>query len=180
LDVCNQRIENQAIKNLDVLYNKIVLVFEGIDYFLDKNNGREGNIAFWLPKCFPKNVKVIVTADRDSESMKYFDKLECHKVSVPSDVGIMRSMVKSHAEKELCVEGNIKNELLWIAEENLKQPEVTSLYAKAFLSCLLPEKHEAVELSETSLISIQGCLEKIDKAKLKTLRNVEEMFAFVL
>ena len=40
LDVCNQRIENQAIKNLDVLYNKIILVFEGIDYFVDKNNGR--------------------------------------------------------------------------------------------------------------------------------------------
>lgn len=63
LDVCNQRIENQAIKNLDILYDKIILVFEGIDYFLDRNTGKEGNIAFWLPKCFPKNVKVIVTAD---------------------------------------------------------------------------------------------------------------------
>ena len=96
LDVCNQRIENQAIKNLDILYNKIILVFEGIDYFLDKNNGREGNIAFWLPRVFPKNVKVIVTADRDSESMKYFNKLECHRVSMPSDVGVMRGMVKSY------------------------------------------------------------------------------------
>lgn len=109
LDVCNQRIENQAIKNLDVLYNKIILVFEGIDYFLDKNNGREGNIAFWLPRVFPKNVKVIVTADRDSESMKYFNKLECHRVSMPSDVGVMRGMVKSYFEKELYVEGKIKN-----------------------------------------------------------------------
>jgi hypothetical protein len=27
LDVCDQRIENQAIKNLDVHYNKIILVF---------------------------------------------------------------------------------------------------------------------------------------------------------
>lgn len=40
LDVCNQRIENQAIKNLDVLFNKIILVFEGIDYFTDKSNGK--------------------------------------------------------------------------------------------------------------------------------------------
>jgi hypothetical protein len=62
--VCNQRIENQAIKNLDVLYNKIILVFEGIDCFQDRNNGKEGNIAFWLPKLFPKNVKVIVSANR--------------------------------------------------------------------------------------------------------------------
>ena len=91
------------------MYNKIILVFEGIDYFLDKNNGREGNIAFWLPRIFPKNVKVIVTADRDSESMKYFNKLECHRVSMPSDVGVMRGMVKSHFDKELCIGGSIKN-----------------------------------------------------------------------
>jgi hypothetical protein len=51
---------------MDVQYNKIILVFEGIDYFTDRNNGKEGNIAFWLPKLFPKNVKVIVTADRES------------------------------------------------------------------------------------------------------------------
>jgi hypothetical protein len=103
LDVCNQRIENQAIKNLDVLYNKIILVFEGIDYFMDRNTGREGNIAFWLPKCFPKNVKVIVTADRESESMRYFTRLGCPRVNIPYDVAIMRSMVRAHLEKRLCI-----------------------------------------------------------------------------
>ena len=41
--------------------------------------------------------------------MKYFNKLECHKINVPSDVGIMRNMVKSHAEKELFIQGNLKN-----------------------------------------------------------------------
>lgn len=105
LDVCNQRIENQAIKNLDIHYNKIILVFEGIDYFMDRNNGKEGNIAFWLPKYFPKNVKVIVTADRESESMKYFTKLGCQKVNIPYDINIMKSMIKSHLEKKLSVEG---------------------------------------------------------------------------
>lgn len=109
LDVCDQRIENQAIKNMDVHYNKIVLVFEGIDYFLDKNNGKEGNIAFWLPKCFPKNVKVIVTADKESESMRYFNKLGCRKVSIPFDAGNMRSMINNHSEKQLCIEGPLKS-----------------------------------------------------------------------
>ena len=66
LDVCNQRIENQAIQNLETIYEKIILVFEGIDYFLDRGTGKEGNIAFWLPKYFPKNVKVIITADGES------------------------------------------------------------------------------------------------------------------
>lgn len=96
LDVCNQRIENQAIKNLDVLYNKIILVFEGIDCFQDRSNGKEGNIAFWLPKLFPKNVKVIVSANRESESMKYFTKLGCQKVNIPYDINIMKAMMKNH------------------------------------------------------------------------------------
>jgi hypothetical protein len=116
LDVCNQRIENQAIKNLDVLYNKIILVFEGIDYFLDRSNGKEGNIAFWLPKCFPKNVKVIVTADRESESMKYFNKLGCQKVNIPYDINIMKSMMKQHLDKHLCVEGTVKEQLVRVLD----------------------------------------------------------------
>lgn len=83
-------------------------MFEGIDYFLDKSSGKEGNIAFWLPKCFPKNVKVIVTADRESESLRYFNKLGCQKVSIPYDANMMRSMIKSHFEKQLCVDGAVR------------------------------------------------------------------------
>ena len=41
---------------------------------------------------------------------------------MPSDVGVMRGMVKSYFEKELYIGGNIKNELLWILEENIKKP----------------------------------------------------------
>jgi hypothetical protein len=64
LQVCNDTIENQVINNPEIIYEKIILVFEGIDYFADRDTNREGNIAFWLPKYFPKHIKVIVTADR--------------------------------------------------------------------------------------------------------------------
>jgi len=95
--------------------------------------------------------------------MKYFNKLECHKIMVPSDVGVMRSMISNHVQKELCVTGPIKGELLSLIEENIKKPDVTSLYVKVYLSCLLPEKQVASELSETSLQSLQSYLEKIDR-----------------
>jgi ribosomal protein L5 len=99
LDICNQKIENQTFQNLDHMYEKIILVFEGIDYFVDRSSGKEGNIAFWLPKYFPKNVKVIVTADGRSESMKYFAKLNCQKVVIPSDPHLMRLMIKRQDSK---------------------------------------------------------------------------------
>lgn len=180
MDVCNQRIENQAIKNLDVLYNKIILVFEGIDYFMDRNNGKEGNIAFWLPKYFPKNVKVIVTADRESESMKYFTKLGCQKVNIPYDINIMKSMVRQHLEKKLCIEGETKQDLLRTLEESLKKVEVTSLFVKSYLNCILPEKLEYLELAEESLKKLQNCIDKVDRTKLKEIKTVDQLFDYLL
>lgn len=58
--------------------------------------------------------------------------------------------------------------------------EVTSLYVKSYLSCLLPEKVDNIDLSEESLLRLQHGLEKIDKAKLKELRNVDDLFDFIL
>lgn len=104
-----------------MLYDKIILVFEGIDYFHDRTSGKEGNIAFWLPRCFPKHVKVIVTADGESESMKYFDRLGCQKVAIPYDPSLMRSMIRQYLEKQLCVQGAIKAQLLAVLEEGIKR-----------------------------------------------------------
>jgi len=123
-----------------IISEKIILVFEGIDYFVDRGTGKEGNIAFWLPKYFPKNVKVIVTADRDSESMKYFNNLNCQKVVIPSDSTIVKTMIKWQGDKQLCVKGPIKEKLFCILDNNMKRFEVNSLYTQSYLSCLLPEK----------------------------------------
>lgn len=57
---------------------------------------------------------------------------------------------------------------------------MTSLYVKVYMNCLLPEKQDEVELSEVSLKKLQSCVEKIDKEEIKKLRNVEEMFGFVI
>lgn len=69
---------------------------------------------------------------------------------------------------------------MWILEESIKKPEVTSLYVKAFMNCLLPEKQDTIDLQESSLKKLQSCVEKIDQNEVKSLRNVEEMFGFVL
>jgi len=53
------------------IYHKIVIIIEGVDQFIDSETGKEANIAFWLPECFPKNVKIIVTAAKGSESLEH-------------------------------------------------------------------------------------------------------------
>jgi hypothetical protein len=39
--------------------DKIIIIIEGVDKFIDLETGKEANIAFWLPEKFPKNIKVI-------------------------------------------------------------------------------------------------------------------------
>jgi hypothetical protein len=65
-------LRDQLIKDTKVYYNKVVLIFEGIDYFVDESKGEEANVAFWLPRFFPENIRVIVTADRNSKALSYF------------------------------------------------------------------------------------------------------------
>ena len=49
---------------------QIILVFEGIDHFVDQEDlGKEANVAFWLPRVFPKRIKVLVTCSKDSPAM---------------------------------------------------------------------------------------------------------------
>lgn len=133
-----------------------------------------------MPKYFPKNVKVIVTADRESESMKYFTKLGCQKVNIPYDINIMKSMIRQHLEKKLCIEGETKQDLLRTLEESLKKVEVTSLFVKSYLNCILPEKLEYLDLAEESLKKLQNCIDKVDRTKLKEIKTVDQLFDYLL
>ena len=50
---------------------KIIMIIEGLDKFVEHDSEEESIIKFWLPKFFPKRVKVIVTADKGSKSFAY-------------------------------------------------------------------------------------------------------------
>jgi len=48
------------------IYNKVILVIEGIDQLFDSER-RSAIVSVWLPKFFPRNFRVIVTANSSSE-----------------------------------------------------------------------------------------------------------------
>ena len=112
--------------------------------------------------------------------MKYFNKLGCQKVSIPYDATMMKSMVKSHFEKQLCVDGTVKKDLLYLLEDGLKNTEITSLYVKTYLNCLMPERLDSLELAEASFKKIQKCVDKVDKNKIKETRNSDQLFDYIL
>lgn len=44
--------------------------------------------------------------------MKYFNKMKCQKVIMPTDLSLVKAMIKWQSEKDLCVQGPIKEKLI--------------------------------------------------------------------
>lgn len=84
--------KQQIIYCSQEIYHKIVIVIEAVDRFTDQETGKEANIAFWLPERFPKNVKVIVSARRHSESILHLERIGCEVIDVRSDIGIAEAI----------------------------------------------------------------------------------------
>lgn len=84
--------KQQIIYCAQEIYHKVVIVIEAVDRFTDQETGKEANIAFWLPERFPKNVKVIVSARRHSESILHLERIGCEVIDVRSDIGIAEAI----------------------------------------------------------------------------------------
>lgn len=71
LNHCSDKLEKELKYGEKVNYDKVILIIEGIDLFVDNRYNKEANVAFWLPKFFPKNIKLIVTCDKKSQANVY-------------------------------------------------------------------------------------------------------------
>lgn len=46
--------------------------------------------------------------------MNYFNRLSCPKVTIPVDMQIIKTMIKTQTNKKLCIEGPVINNLVKI------------------------------------------------------------------
>lgn len=101
LDIASSEVEKQLVVYCaQEIYHKIVIVIEAVDRFIDQETGKEANLAFWLPEHFPKNVKVIVTARKNSESIQHLERIGCEVVDVRPDTGIAAAIHEVAHNKE--------------------------------------------------------------------------------
>lgn len=81
-----------------IIYDgQIIIIIEGLHYFTEFGSKRESEIKFWLPKYFPKRIRVIVTASKNSKTYANLLKRKCQmfefdkSMFVPTDVFITLS-----------------------------------------------------------------------------------------
>lgn len=96
------------------MYDKVILLIEGIDQFVDQETGLEAGVAFWLPKYFPERVRVICTADKDSEAFKYFKDKGSEILHIPVDNTMTGNLVLNHEVRELFITSELRNKHLEI------------------------------------------------------------------
>ena len=45
LDVCDSFLKNQIIRGSKIVYDKVILIIEGIDHFVDVETGKEAAVG---------------------------------------------------------------------------------------------------------------------------------------
>ena len=52
---------------------QIILIFEGIDNLIDSRTQIQAIPKFWLPRCFPERVRVILSCKNNYKGIRYFE-----------------------------------------------------------------------------------------------------------
>ena len=131
LELCSQKADSSVIYD-----GKVVLIIEGLESFKDFDTGIESNIKFWLPKYFPKNIKVITTASKGSKSYNYLKNIGCEVIKLRADPKMLVNKINAlQTRKFFCSESH-KEKLFKIIED--KKKEISSLFMKIAISCLCP------------------------------------------
>ncbi|CAK69854.1 unnamed protein product (macronuclear) [Paramecium tetraurelia] len=182
LEICSRELEQQFLNGAKVIYDKVILIFEGIDNFRDMLDvHREANVSFWLPKYFPKNIKVIVTAEKNSNSMRIL-KPSCHVIPITCDPKVIKIMVNGHFAKQSFLVFFQSIPLVGLKSAN--NPRVIHPIAlqSQELTTLRKELHDngLVELKDIDIDVVENILKELNLQQIKHFRTVEELFTFQL
>eukprot|EP01017_Pseudomicrothorax_dubius_P048908 TRINITY_DN9001_c0_g2_i1.p1 TRINITY_DN9001_c0_g2~~TRINITY_DN9001_c0_g2_i1.p1 ORF type:complete len:336 (-),score=56.78 TRINITY_DN9001_c0_g2_i1:34-1041(-) len=176
LEICDMKIKREVVNECIV-----ILIFEGIDSFIDLYTRKESVVSFWLPKCFPDRFKVIVTANSSSSAMSYFRKLGSTIIDIPADPMIIRNLLDNYQEKPSFTDQQRRDKIYQILGAKTEDALSNSLFVKTFMATLTPYPTEGIiSLSEVNPQEIDGMLESIDYEELKDINNTEQLFDFIL
>ncbi|CAD8161669.1 unnamed protein product [Paramecium pentaurelia] len=181
LEICSRELEQQFLNGAKIIYDKVILIFEGIDNFRDMLDvHREANVSFWLPKYFPKNIKVIVTAEKNSNSMRIL-KPSCHVIPITCDPKVIKTMVNGHFGKQSFLTDQrvqtIQDLFIQLNYKVRNQP----LFVRSFMTVFLPYPTDGlVELKDIDVDTVENILKELNLQQIKHFRTVEELFTFQL
>lgn len=138
-----------------------------MESFTDYETRNESNVKFWLPKCFPKNVRVIVTASKSSKSYKYLQSIGSKILKLNLDPKILKSKIQSLEKRNFFVGLAHQEKIFEIVKDKLERKLIrSSLFPKILICTLCPyETPSVLSESEVDIEKIQDILALIEFSK---------------
>lgn len=160
---------------------KVVLVIEGLESFKDFDTGTESNIKFWLPKIFPKNIKVITTAAKGSKSYKYLKNIGCKIIELRADPQMLANKIEALQTRSFFCLDSHKDKIFSIINEKIENKDISSLFMKIAVSCLCPYASSGIiGADEIDKERVQEILSQVDYEAIETCKDTEELILYIL
>lgn len=139
-------------------------MIEGIDKFTEKDNVSESRLKFWFPKYFPTRFKVIVTANRTSQSYVYLKKLGCQILNLQTTNDMMFSVIRNYNKRKFIMSDVYTKTVFEILKQKIEDFTVEdALFIKSVIGCLCPyQTPQIVTVSPAATSQLVSVLETFD------------------
>lgn len=141
----------------------MILVIEGLQYFTEFESKKESEIKFWLPRSFPKNIRVIITADRKSKSYANILKRNCLVLDVDRNTFTNSDILSTLRNKSFFMPIDYVEKIMADLKEMGEDLELDRTTVKTFACIFCPyETLNILTKDQVDLTKIEEILRSID------------------
>jgi hypothetical protein len=168
---CQKKVSISLTFRENVIYDgDIIIILEGLENFLDPETKKESSLKFWLPKTFPDNVRVIVTASPTSKSAAYMKDLGCYTLPILAEKTVIQSWLDNaySKKKQYLVDENHLKKLTQFIGSRIENDSVKMIYVKGIMGLLAPMSYPQIENEHSEKELLKGWFNRLNWTKLES------------
>jgi len=177
LDVSSRALMARVVDD-----STIILIFDGINMFIDPETGEEANVALWFPQTFPLKIKVIVTTEPDTLAIRHFENCGCNILKIEDEPLLLSTLINNQMSRPSYIaDQNYQQKVLDILKSKSNEVLRFSLFVKTYLSTLIPYPSDhIIKESEIDKDDFAKIFQKLDFEKLREINNIDQLNHFIL
>lgn len=161
LELVQQQMDKSVIYD-----GQVIILIEGIHNFKEFGTDQESEIKFWLPKNFPKRIRVIVTVDKDKKSLHNLVRRGSKIIEVDKVTLTTQDFRKRLVRKEFLLGPDYQNWFLDMLNHKI-EAHLEPVKAKALMSSFCP--HPTLKILERSQVDLEAVEKILDRKTLQKL-----------
>lgn len=155
------------LSNSIIYDGQVILIIEGLNYFTEFGSKRESEIKFWLPKYFPKKIRVIVTANKASKTYSNLLKRNCSMYEFDKSMFVPKDIFTTLNQKSFFMPEEYNTSFLATLKEITEECYLDRSCVKSLASTFCPyETKNIFTRDQADIPKISKILNSIDFANM--------------